>query len=88
MRNSLEWTAIIGGLALAYPLVKSGGLLDQWLGGWWLFGAACLVGLIYAAGRLWDTWVDRRTCPPAAAAAPSGEAHLTAQWAPPGQTLH
>ena len=88
MRNIIEWTGIIGGLALAYPLVKSGGLLDQALGGWWLLGAVLLLGLTCAAGRLWGIWAARRTCPPSGAAVTRDEARQEALTVPAGQTVH
>ncbi len=87
MRNIIEWTAIIGGLALAYPLIDP---FTQALGPELGLVALLLVGagpawLTYAAGHLWDTWVDRRTCPPDEAVRPN-DAELLA--VPPGQTVH
>lgn len=90
MRNILEWTGIIGGLALAYPLIDP---LTQSLGFTLGFVALILIGslpawITFALGHLWDTWAAQRTCHPSEAARLRDEARQEALTVPAGQTLH
>lgn len=90
LRSIIEWAAIIAGIALAYPFVKSGGSLDQAFGPWWLLAAPVFVLLVIicAWGRLWGISAGRQTGHRRAAEAPSGAGLQQELTAPAGQTVH
>lgn len=52
-KSIVEYAALIGGALAVYPLAKSGGILDNWLGAWWLFVIPAIVTAValYSSGK-------------------------------------
>lgn len=90
VRSCLEWAAVIAGIALAYPFVRSGGSLDQALGPWWLLAAPVFVLLVIicAWGRPSGISAGRQTGHRRAAEAPNGAGLQRELTVPAGQTVH
>lgn len=52
------WTGIVVAAVLAYPLVRGGGVLDHWLGMWWLaVPATAVAGIVLFTEP--PAWVSR-----------------------------
>lgn len=90
VRSCLEWAAIVAGIALAYPLVRIGGSLDQAIGPLWILTLPVFVLLLTACawGRPSGTSAGRQTVRHHAAEAPNEAAFQTRATMAESRTVH